>query len=123
MDYPPKGNLLYPPISLHSHSFSLPKTERKKDQKKEKIEKKGTKKRKNFLQIFPVDPLPLFHKKEFKMKENRIRSYSQTRKEIEKRAKILLKTEEKKQKKSKKRRKRRLLSFSVPVPLLSQKRK
>ena len=36
--------------------------------------------KKNFLQIFPVGPLIIFHKKEFGMKENRIRSYSLRRK-------------------------------------------
>jgi hypothetical protein len=49
---------------LSSLPFLLPKTENQKAEKKEKIEKKGTKKRQNFLQIFPVAPLPLFHKKE-----------------------------------------------------------
>jgi hypothetical protein len=52
MDYPPKGKIDYPPISL---PFS-PKTENQKAEKKEKIEKKGTKKRKNFLQIFQLLP-------------------------------------------------------------------
>lgn len=39
MDYPPKGNLLYPPISLHSPSFSLQKEEKTKKKKSEKEEK------------------------------------------------------------------------------------
>ena len=70
--YPPKGNFLYPFPS----PFPLPKTERKKDQKKEKRQKKGTKKRENFLRIFPVDPPIFLSQKEEKRKENRIHSYS-----------------------------------------------
>ena len=57
MDYPPKGNLLYPRISLHSPSFSLQKeekTEKEKGFQKEKIKKKGTKNRKNFLHFFQL---------------------------------------------------------------------
>ena len=69
--YPPKGNLLYPPISLHSPSFPFPKTENQKAEKKEKIEKKGTKKRQNFLRIFPVAPLFLFQNKELKKEEKK----------------------------------------------------
>ena len=64
MDYPPKGKFLYPFPS----PFPLPKTEKEKGFQKEKRQKIKEKNRKNFLQIFPVDPLPLFHKKEFKRK-------------------------------------------------------
>ena len=46
MDYPPKGNLFYPPISLHSPSFSLQKEEKTKKKKSEKEEKKEEKEEK-----------------------------------------------------------------------------
>ena len=62
---PPKGKFLYPFLL----PFPLPKTERKKDQKKEKIKKKGTKKRENFLRIFPVDPPIFLSQKEEKREE------------------------------------------------------
>jgi hypothetical protein len=54
MDYPPKGKIDYPPISLHSPSFSLQKEEKTKKKKSEKEEKKEEKeeKRKPFSSHF-----------------------------------------------------------------------
>ena len=71
MDYREKGNFLYPFPSPEKEG----KTEKEKGFQKEKIKKKGTKNRKNFLQIFPVDPLPLFHKKEFEGEGKRKKSF------------------------------------------------
>ena len=56
-----------------SPSFPFPKTENQKAEKKEKIEKKGTKKRKNFLQIFQL-LLSFFSpkRKEFRKRRGKI---------------------------------------------------
>ena len=62
--------------AISSILFPLPKTERKKGFQKEKRQKINEKNRKNFLQFFPVDSLPLFHKKELYRKGNRIHSFS-----------------------------------------------
>ena len=67
------------PLSSHLSPFPLippPKTENQKAEKKEKIEKIKKKKRQNFLRFFPVAPLPLFHKKEFKRKEKKKKTFS-----------------------------------------------
>ena len=62
---------------LLSSSLPIPspekegKTEKEKGFQKEKIEKKGTKKRKNFLRFFPVAPLFLFQNKELKKEEKK----------------------------------------------------
>ena len=109
-----------------SFSLSIPppekegKTEKEKGFQKEKIKKKGTKNRKNFLQFFPVDPLHLLPKKEEKREEitkfSFSISHSQTRKNREKK-------KEKGQNEMKVGRKRRLLSFPFPVPIPQKERK
>ena len=50
MDYPPKGNFLYPFPSPEKEG----KTEKEKGFQKEKIKKKGTKNRKHFLPFFQL---------------------------------------------------------------------
>ena len=67
MDYREKGNFLYPFPSPEKEG----KTEKEKGFQKEKIEKKETKKRKNFLRFFPVAPLFLFQNKELKKEEKK----------------------------------------------------
>ena len=107
-------------LSSHLSPFPLPKTERKKDQKKEKIEKFKRKKKTNFLEIFPVDPPIFLSQKEEKREEitkfSFSISHSWIRKNREKKREKGEKTEEKKQKGRKMRRKRRAFQFYSPSP-------
>ena len=64
--YPPKGKLFYPPNFL----IPFPKTEKEKGFQEEKIKKKGTKKKQNFLQFFLVDS-PIFLPKKEIQKERK----------------------------------------------------
>ena len=78
--YPPKGNLLYPPIFLHSPSISLPKLKIRRAFKKKKIEKIKKKKRKDFLQFFQLflsffSPSPI-HSRRTKEKKKNGRKFS-----------------------------------------------
>ena len=128
MDYPPKGNLLYPPISLHSPSQKLKgrrikrkKKDRKKERKRERIsfeffqlilpffslkkKKRGKKIEYTLTPISPSFPFPKHEKRE---------------KRREKKEK---KRKKRNKKKEKKRRKRRALSSSFPVHIFLKKEK
>ena len=118
--------ILQKAISFILPSFSIPppKTENQKAEKKEKIEKIKKKKRQNFLRFFPVAPLPLFHKKEFKKAKTRKNPSPFFSHFLLQKKKKEWKEGEKKQKKRKKRRKRKGdLFFLSPIPKRKEEEK
>ena len=113
------GTHFYPP----TFPFPFPKTEKEKGFQKEKIKKKGTKNRKNFLRIFPVAPLPLFQKrKEFRKRRGKIPPLSHSNlpskagRDNEKRAKLIIKRKKRNKKKGKRGEKEGFSRFRFLFP-------
>ena len=118
--YPPKGNLLYPPIFLHSPSISLPKLKIRRAFKRKKERKLRRKRGRTSFDFFQLI-LSFFSqkRKEFRKRRGKIPTPSPLPKK---------KRERKREKRNKKKEKRGekgkiLHSFAFLLPLLPQKEK